>query len=34
VVIFFCLAFQNGFFWQTVIPSSKEATRSRVPEPA
>jgi hypothetical protein len=23
VVIFFCMAFQNGFFWQTVIPSAR-----------
>jgi hypothetical protein len=24
VLIFFCMAFQNGFFWQTVIPTTKE----------
>jgi hypothetical protein len=23
VIIFFCLAFQNGFFWQTVLPTGE-----------
>ena len=26
VIIFLCLAFQNGFFWQTVLPTRKTAT--------
>ncbi len=28
VIIFFCLAFQNGFFWQTVLPTRKAAPSS------
>lgn len=31
VIIFFCLAFQNGFFWQTVIPTGKVATKPTSP---
>lgn len=28
VIIFFCMAFQNGFFWQTILPVGKEVPQS------
>lgn len=28
IVIFFCMAFQNGFFWQTVVPTGKVAVKN------